>query len=81
MCLNAFIFKQKTVFYNLLVRDLIEIINYIIPNKRCWYYLQKWSEKGYYNYGVTLDSGWFEPDKFTGIYKEIYLEIRLKRER
>jgi hypothetical protein len=28
--------------------------------KRCWYLLEKWDSKGFYNYGVTLDLGWFE---------------------
>ena len=26
--------------------------------KRSWYLLGKWSDKGWYDYGVTLDLGW-----------------------
>lgn len=44
--------------------------------KQLMYYVQKWSGKGFYDYGVTLDLGWFYFDKFTGEYKEIYDEIK-----
>lgn len=33
---------------------------YNAPYKQLMYYLDKWSDKGIYNYGVTLDLGWFE---------------------
>jgi len=33
-----------------------------INHKRAWYLLEKWSDKGWYNWGVTLDLGWFEPE-------------------
>jgi hypothetical protein len=29
--------------------------------KRAWYLLEKWSNKGWYEYGVTLDLGWLTP--------------------
>ena len=32
-----------------------------IPLKRREYWLQKWSDKGWWNYGVSPRSGWFEP--------------------
>lgn len=35
----------------------------------------KWTNKGFYNYGVTMDLGWFEEEYFTGEYQEMYLEI------
>lgn len=38
------------------IRELIHRID--IPYKQCWYYLNKWCAKGYYEYGVTLDLGW-----------------------
>lgn len=43
-------------------RDIINLcsINY----KRAWYILDKWTGKGYYNYGVTLDLGWLEIDEY-----------------
>lgn len=29
-----------------------------IPHKRAKYLLSKWTDKGWYNYGVSLDLGW-----------------------
>ena len=43
--------------------------------KQLCYYLEKWSEKGFYNYGVSLDLGWLEIDKLTGEYKNTYEEF------
>ena len=40
--------------------------------KQLMYYVRKWSDRGFYDYGVTLDLGWFEFDKLTGEYKRIY---------
>lgn len=40
--------------------------------KQLMYYVRKWSDKGFYDYGITLDLGWFEFDKLTGEYKRIY---------
>lgn len=40
--------------------------------KQLMYYVSKWSDRGFYDYGVTLDLGWFEFDKLTGEYKQIY---------
>ena len=42
------------------VRDLIKRGS--LPAKRCWYLLEKWSNKGWYNYGVTVDLGWLEDE-------------------
>ena len=39
--------------------------------KQLMYYVRKWSDRGFYDYGVTLDLGWFEFDKLTGEYKQI----------
>lgn len=33
---------------------------YNVPYKQLLYYLEKWSNRGIYNYGVSLDLGWFE---------------------
>ena len=48
------------------------------PQKRLLYYIRKWDDIGFYDYGVTLDLGWFDPDKFTGEYKVMYEEILAK---
>ena len=58
---------------NLKPRDIVIALADIIPHKRCWYYLDKWLEKGFYDYGVTLDLGWFEVDKLPQAYKDIIM--------
>lgn len=40
-------------------RDVIRMLDGMIHHKRCWYLLNKWSNIGMYDYGVTLDLGWF----------------------
>lgn len=47
--------------YDVPVRDIVGMFDGVIHHKRCWYLLKKWSSKGIYNYGVSLDLGWFEP--------------------
>lgn len=61
-------------------RDIISVLNEFMNYKRCWYLLEKWTNKGFYNYGVTMDLGWFEPDKFYGEYQEIYEYMKNKIE-
>jgi len=39
-------------------RDIINQPDFYMHYKRAWYLLQKWSDKGWYDYGVTLDLGW-----------------------
>ena len=55
-------------------RDIVDILYDIIPHKRCWYYLEKWTSLGFYDYGVTLDLGWFYPEKLPVRYREIVEE-------
>ena len=59
-------------------RDIINILSEFINYKRCWYLLEKWNNKGFYNYGVTMDMGWFEAEYFIGEYQEMYLEMLRK---
>ena len=51
-------------------RDIINICGEFINYKRCWYLLTKWQGMGMYDYGVTLDLGWF-----TGVYSERYYKL------
>lgn len=55
-------------------RAIVNLLNDTIPHKRCWYYLAKWSRLGFYDYGVTLDLGWFYPDELPERYLEIIKE-------
>ena len=66
-----FILCFKLRILNILPRDIVTILNDVIPHKRCLRYLEKWSEKGFYDYGVTLDLGWFYCDKLPQRYKEL----------
>lgn len=40
------------------VRDLINDPLFDIPHKRAWFILEKWVDKKWYEYGVSLDLGW-----------------------
>lgn len=33
-----------------------------IPEKRAYYLLDKWTNNGWWDYGVSLRSGWFTPE-------------------
>ena len=43
-------------------RELINTPGFPLHYKRAWYLLEKWSDKGWYDYGVTLDLGWLTPE-------------------
>ena len=71
--------EQEKIFFALCLtmrhrykpRQIIRFLCETIPHKRCWYYLQKWTRLGFYNYGVNLELGWFEmgeiPDRYVRI--------------
>ena len=55
---EQWLFEQiKNKHDNEFVRDIIARQT-VIPVKRCHYILEKWTIKGIYDYGVTLDLGW-----------------------
>jgi len=39
-------------------RMIINEPGFPVHHKRAWYLLEKWSDKGWYDYGVSLDMGW-----------------------
>ena len=39
-------------------RDIINQTDFYMHYKRAWYLLDKWSCKGWCDYGVSLDLGW-----------------------
>lgn len=55
------------------VRDIIGILSDldIMHHKRCWYLLEKWCRMGFYDYGVTLDLGWFYPTELPAQYRTL----------
>ena len=44
--------------YKVTVRDIINSPQMPFHHKRAWFLLEKWSDNGWYEYGVTLDLGW-----------------------
>jgi len=47
--------------WNITVREIIESPGFYIYPKRAEYILRKWCEKGWYEYGTSIYSGWLEP--------------------
>ena len=43
-------------------RDIINEDDFPINYKRAWYLLGKWTDKRWYEYGVSLDLGWVTPE-------------------
>jgi len=39
-------------------REIINSPSFHTHYKRAWYFLDKWWDKGWYEYGVTTDMGW-----------------------
>lgn len=57
------------------VRDLINAVHGVMAYKRCLYLLRKWSDKfGFYDWGVSLDMGWFSLSRLPEQYKELLTE-------
>ena len=44
------------------VQDIINGKDFSMHYKRVWYLLEKWSQKGWYDYGVSIDLGWITPE-------------------
>ena len=55
------------------IRDIINEVP--INYKRCWYLLGKWADKGWYEYGVTLDLGWLTSEGVS-VVAELAIEIK-----
>lgn len=67
---NGFSYKSR-----LPVRYVVQIFALLgFPRKQLVYYLKKWSRKGFYDYGVNIELGWFEIDKLNSEYKTIYCD-------
>ena len=54
--------KELTSLNKKTVRDVINEKDFPIHYKRAWYLLEKWSQKDWYDYGVSLDLGWITPE-------------------
>ena len=62
-------------FPHVSVREVISIFDAIglIHHKRSIYLLLKWCKFGFYNYGVSLLTGWIEHDKLPKRYLDLIL--------
>lgn len=49
---------------------------YGIPEKRLWYWVEKWNVKGIASYGTSIKGIWFEIINFKGEYKSLYEEFK-----
>lgn len=59
------------------IRDIIKFFVLMgFSYKQLDYYLKKWCDRGFYDYGVNLELGWFEFDKLKGEYEVIYKESK-----
>ena len=72
-CVNEQKRKLRSSDRELSIRTIGNIFERLgFSYKQLMYYVRKWCDKGFYDYGVTLDLGWFEFGKLTGEYKQIY---------
>ena len=64
--------------YGVSIRDVMnQCFDGVIHPKRCWYLLKKWARLGFYDYGVSLDLGWFNsidtmPERYRNIAIRMY---------
>ena len=71
-CINyATAIVRGEVIERIAPRDIIDMVSQWLPPKRAYYYLQKWSDLGFYDYGVSLGCGWLETDKIPERYRKL----------
>ncbi len=51
-------------------RDIIASIGHLIAEKRALYLLDKWTQKGWYEYGTVIDGGWLTEAGMTASYEQ-----------
>jgi hypothetical protein len=73
LILLRLILVLKEDFPHYSVRDILNAQEWI-PVKRCWYYLEKFCGRDWYNYGVCLDLGWLQLEN---IPQEVYKAMEL----
>lgn len=55
-------------------REVINEEDFRLHHKRAWHLLSKWTDKGWYEYGVSLDLGWLTPEGKAEAQKQILEE-------
>lgn len=71
----CYITRETRVPYDLLSVPTVKEI----PLKKLDYYLRKWTDLGFYDYGTNLFFGWFYEDKIPERYKKVLAELELIR--
>ena len=78
-CINTLIATEK-LLKPIHTRDMVRVfVLFGFNEKQLWYYVEKWSDKGFYEYGVSPRFGWFLLDKLTGEYKVLYEKYKKER--
>lgn len=59
---RAFLNDVQLRFTGVTVRDVCQrYIDASVPSKRLYYWLGKWANKGWYEWGSVIDLGWLTP--------------------
>lgn len=61
--------SKFTCYYVSYAIDVFEQAGY--SRKQLLYYLSKWERKGFYDYGVGIEFGWFNEDKIPQVYLDL----------
>ena len=62
---DEIVFKKEVIARNRLGQETVRDIGIRLgmDSKRVCYLCQKWSDKGWYEYGVSVDLGWWEGEE------------------
>lgn len=63
----------NTISENIYMHHMVKMFGaFGFSEKQLYRYVEKWDDKGFYDYGVSMRVGWFEFDKLVGEYKVLY---------
>lgn len=62
------------IFRPYIAYDIMVSLGY--PAEQLLYYMGKWSDKGFYEWGTSVTGGWFIFSKLNGEYKRIFDQIK-----
>lgn len=55
-------------------REIIADSSHLITEKRAHYILQKWTGKGWYDWGTVIDGGWLTEAGMVASFEEIWTQ-------
>jgi hypothetical protein len=59
--MNGYLKRSTHLSVRDIIREMYDAAE-IQSGKQAWATLEKWTDKGWYEYGVTLDLGWLTPE-------------------